>query len=668
MKAQTLAKIGVALIRRKWRQSPLGPKAEFDADLRAAGLSFGAWLEARRRERRQYVELAPAEIEALKAAHPGLVESHVEAAERVLAHRFDLLGSGPYVPAVDGELVGATPGYKRIDWFRDPVRAVSFRSDVPYKEWKLFEMRPENADVKFPWELGRCQHFAVLGQAFLLTGEDRFAVEIIDEIEDFTAANPVGIGVNWTCTMDVALRAANWALGLALIKNCRAIDDARFHRAYRSLYAHGEFIFANFENTYEVTSNHYLSNVVGLHFLAAEFGGLKAAAGWDAYCRKSLEEEIVVQILPDGADFESSVPYHRLVSELFLGCWRLAQLQGRPLSQAYRGRLADMVDYLAGVQRPDGLMPVFGDADDGRLHIFTDYGSWNPQDGRHIFAPASATLEEDRWQGLGGAKGAWEAAWWGFGGIDPAPASPADHVRLFPEAGAFVAREAGNYLLVTNSIVGTKGFGNHKHNEQLSFEYHFDGTPFVVDPGSYVYTSDFAARNLFRSTAYHSTLEIDGVEQNEFNPEWLFRMFEKAEAEHTGHGQDGAVAWYEGLHHGYERLEPGVTHRRRFEFDTNSGRLLIRDTLSGAGSHDLRWHFHLAPGVMVKQGDGAIELQSGRHRVTLRHPAGLVVEVSEAWYSPSYGRKVATQALDLTMKADVGNGLAVEFSLEPKGR
>src|SRR5690606_6751970 len=123
----------------------------------------------------------------------------------------------------------------------------------------------------FPWELGRCQHFAVLGQAFLLTGEDRFAVEIIDQIEDFTQANPVGIGVNWTCTMDVGLRAANWALGLALVKNCAAIDEARLHRAWRSLYAHGEFVFANFENTYEVTSNHYLSNVVGLHFLAAEF-------------------------------------------------------------------------------------------------------------------------------------------------------------------------------------------------------------------------------------------------------------------------------------------------------------------------------------------------------------------------------------------------------------
>ena len=71
-------------------------------------------------------------------------------------------------------------------------------------------------------------------------------------------------------------------------------------------------------------------------------------------------------------------------------------------------------------------------------------------------------------------------------------------------------RSASHYLLASNGIVGTKGFGNHKHNDQLSFEYHAAGVPLIVDPGSFVYTSDFDARNLFRSTASHNTLQIDG--------------------------------------------------------------------------------------------------------------------------------------------------------------
>ena len=95
-----------------------------------------------------------------------------------------------------------------------------------------------------------------------------------------------------------------------------------------------------------------------------------------------------------------------------------------------------------------------------------------------------------------------------------------------------VVRTPRVFLLVTNGVVGTAGFGNHKHNDQLAFEYHLDGVPVFVDPGSHVYTSDPESRNRFRSTASHNTLMVDDVEQNEFKAEWLFRMFEKAHPEH----------------------------------------------------------------------------------------------------------------------------------------
>ena len=52
--------------------------------------------------------------------------------------------------------------------------------------------------------------------------------------------------------------------------------------------------------------------------------------------------------------------------------------------------------------------------------------------------------------------------------------------RLFASrCGRGCSRSA--YLLVTNAR-GTNGFGNHKHNDLLSFEFHSDGTPLIVDP------------------------------------------------------------------------------------------------------------------------------------------------------------------------------------------
>lgn len=653
----------------RWRQSSLAEAPDFGKEMRRAR-GFERWFQTRRTDKRHYGEFSLADIEALKAQFPELAARHVEAAKRVLDHSFDLLGSGPYQPHSHGSLKDVTLGYRPINWAFDPVRGVTFRNDVPHREWRLFEMRPENADIKYPWELARCQHFAPLSQAWVLTRDPRYALEIIDQIADFTEANPVATGVNWTCTMDVALRAASWAHALALIKDCEAVPLVRRETAYRALFDHGVFIFANLENTYEITSNHYLTNVVGLHALAGEFIDTAAGRNWDAFCRISLEEEIEIQVLADGADFESSVPYHRLVAELFMGSYRLAQIQGRPLSAQYANRLAAMADYLAGVMRPDGLMPQFGDADDGRLHIFTDYGSWQRQDGRHLFEPISRILDVPRFASLGGQEGLWEAFWWGFGGVVRERSAelrcPSDHVMLFPQAGAFVARFGGHYLLVTNSIVGTKGFGNHKHNEQLSYEYHAFGKALIVDPGSYVYTSDFDARNAFRSVAMHSTVMIDGEEQNETRPDWLFRMFEKAEPEHIAHGQDGDTVFYEGLHRGYERFECPVTHQRRFELDRQSGVLTIQDLLTGKGIHGARWNFQLAPGVTANQVGNMVLLDAPGVSCALALPEKWKASFVESWYSPSYGVRLPACAIALEAKVDLAQPFAVTFTLTPR--
>jgi hypothetical protein len=371
-----------------------------------------------------------------------------------------------------------------------------------------------------------------------------------------------------------------------------------------------------------------------------------------------------VQVLPDGADFESSVPYHRLVAELFLGSSRLADYRGEPLSDHYRSRVRGMAAYLADVTRPDGFMPQSGDADDGRLHILGGLGTATPQDARHLLGPAATIYAEPGWAAIAGDAGAWEAAWWGLAITPPAGTTYPAVAKLYPDSGHAIVRDGSRYLLVTNSIVGTKGFGNHKHNDQLSFEYHAGG-PVIVDPGSYVYTSDPAARNLFRGTAYHNTLMIDGVEQNEFNPEWLFRTFEHAKAEHVGFTTDHGLARYHGRHVGYTRLPEPVKHDRIFSFDIRHGQLTIEDVLSGTGLHDLLWHFHMAPGIDVRVDGRQVALNGDGVAIRLDLPDGLTTTVADAWYSPSYGRRTACKALNLSARAALGMGTRWTFTFIP---
>jgi uncharacterized heparinase superfamily protein len=245
-----------------------------------------------------------------------------------------------------------------------------------------------------------------------------------------------------------------------------------------------------------------------------------------------------------------------------------------------------------------------------------------------------------------------------------------DGLKLFPALGVAVARRGGHYLAITNGAVGTKGFGNHKHNELLSFEHHCGGVPVIVDPGSYVYTSDFAARNLFRGTAYHNTLMIDGVEQNELNPEWIFRLFEKANPENLSFVQEGECAHYRGRHSGYTRLESPVVHERSFAFDLRTAELRIEDILHGTGTHNLLWHFHCAPGVVVAA--------QGADRLTLKAPDGnnldlifgsqMNVAVIDAWYSPSYGVRVPVQAVNLACRAELAGRRSWKFSITSRDR
>ncbi len=654
-------------VQRELRNRFFLPGERFAQELRAGGRTPSEFLAARRSSLRQYVEYAIGREAELSAVCPDDARRCVQDAERILTHTFDLLGSGPYT-SLDPDRPARGNGYRPIDWYLDPVRGLRFPVRVPHKEWKLYEMRPANADIKYPWELGRSQHCVTLAQAWRMTRRPGFVREIYDQIADFMEANPVGFGVQWTCTMDVAIRAANWVIAMALTFDAPFVSDDERIDAYAALFDHGRFIYENLENTYEVTSNHFLSNVVGLHLVAAEFRDLPQGRTWDDFCRRSLEREIQVQVHPDGADYESSIPYHRLVSELFLASWRLAQIHGRPLSSAYADRLRAMVQFLIDTQRPDGLMPVIGDADDGRLHIFTDYGTWARQDARHLYAPAALALDRPAWLGLAPLSGRWEAAWWGF---DPAAtevggASLPDVSRLFPDIGIAVVRVGGTYLAVTNGRVGTKGFGNHKHNELLGFEYHLGGRAILVDPGSHVYTSDFASRNRFRATALHNTVMIGGVEQNETNPEWIFRLFESANPEHVTFSDDGKRAIYVGRHTGYKRIPASATHERRFELDRATGALEVTDRFTGEGECEMRWHFHLAPGVTVTVEPQYMRFRAGPITVRFEVPAGLTPTIVDALYSPSYGVAVVCQAIDLlaTLRLD---GAPISFRFIPEG-
>src|SRR5262249_44688260 len=94
----------------------------------------------------------------------------------------------------------------------------------------------------------------------------------------------------------------------------------------------------------------------------------------------------------DGCDHEASIPYHRLVTELFIcGLAAAEALVPDAVSDEDRERLDRMLQFVRDYTRPDGLAPQVGDADDGRFLPLLDYGRRDPRSHHHLFAQAGRT-------------------------------------------------------------------------------------------------------------------------------------------------------------------------------------------------------------------------------------------------------------------------------------
>jgi len=486
--------------------------------------------------------------------------------ETLLEHRFDLLGSGP------------TDLGPEIDWSRD------FKSG---RRWPMHQSSllrvsyDDGSDVKVPWELSRFQHLPLLAA----TGH---VDEVGAQLESWIAANPVELGVNWTTTMDVAIRAANWVAALAISAQAAA-REPWFERALECLLLHGRFIRSHLEWS-EARGNHYLANVVGLLPVAALFFGSRDGRDWADWAAGQLVAEMEHQVRPDGTAHEASTAYHRLVTELFIcGTQAADALVPGFVPDWYRERLDLMLGFARDYTRPDGFAPQIGDSDDGRFLPLADYGA-DPRDHRHLFGQEGRSPEQ--------AAGS----------------------TAYPDGGYFVLRNGTLFTIVRCGDVGRHGRGGHGHNDQLSFELADARGPLVVDPGTFVYTSNPVERNRFRSTKFHATMRVDDREQNELRTDDLFAMTDRAHAE--------ALSWdatsFEGRHHGF----PGTTHTRRIELVERE--LRVRDTVTSAETHDLEWTFPLAPGA------------EGRVRVESK---GLEFEPEDGWYSPRYGVREPTMFL-----------------------
>jgi len=580
--------------------------------------------------------------------------------------------------------------YIPIDWHLDFKSGYRWRESTWYKDIS-FGHKP-GVDIKIPWELARMQHLPQLAYAYSFAVKGRpgfrkkeiYLREFRNQVLDFIATNSPRYGVNWMCSMEAAIRVSNWLLAYDMFLSFGGGFDEEFEGIFvRSVYEHGLHIVKNLEWTSEIRGNHYLSDIVGLLFVASYLPKTPQTDTWLAFAVQEIVNEVEYQFFPDGTNFEASTPYHRFAAELIIYATglvlglppekqaalknydnRLHNVKPKlnpspikhypfnggkrevPFSGSYIERIEKMVEFIVNTMDMNGYMPQIGDNDSGRFfELCPSYFEMTLaeaknkccklKDNREIKEQTPFLVEDhlDCRDLIAAFNGLIKRDKDGIfskkeSSVDSNTCQHDITLYQYPHFGLYIYRSKRISLSVRCGLFGPRCNGGHAHNDQLSFTLAVDGTTLIIDPGTYLYTPLPEMRNLFRSTGMHNTLTVIGREQNTWfeGKRGLFELTDQTKSKVVYSSKNEFI----GEHSGF-----GSIHRRILS--VQEGGIKGLDECYAKGEKSISFHF--APEVKIEHtnDNGKLICYSNDARICLQNFGQGKWNIKEGYYSPRYG-------------------------------
>lgn len=589
----------------------------------------------------------------LLSRFPGAARKIIERADHCCAYRFDLLG-----------YTGLQFGYP-VDWHLDPVSGLR----APMSHWSTIPYLDPGAvgDKKITWELNRHQFIVTLGQAYRLTGDERYAETFVKLVSSWMDANPPKRGINWVSSLEVAFRVISWLWAMHLLISSSRLTPSFIGRLLKYLVVQGHHI-ETYLSYYFSPNTHLTGEALGLFYLGSTLPELSGAERWRALGLKILLQQLPVQVREDGVYFEQTSYYHRYTTDFYLHFYLMAHVQGVSLPALVEQKLQLLLDHLMWISRPDGSSPYVGDDDGG---VLLSLGVRPRNDFRNTLALGAALFKNPRWKYVAGQEQP-ELLWLlGPEGIasydDLESVSPSENAKSFGTGGYFVMRsdwsDRSSYLLVDCGPHGTMNCG-HAHADALSFDYSACGVAWIVDPGTYTYTGDLQLRNYFRSTPAHNTLTIDDLSQSA--PGGPFSWSTIGTSRALNLIETSRWLCFTGQHEGYRRLSDPVTHTRASALSKSEPEkhsvgscLIIHDRLDARKAHRYASYLHFSPACHVTPwvGGANVSTETGQELLivtAVSDDRGVAVttqiRTEDGWVSPCYGLRVKAPILVTTWK------------------
>jgi len=374
----------------------------------------------------------------------------------------------------------------------------------------------------------------------------------IDLIENWINNNAFGKGTAWE-PYPTSVRIINWIKWHQL---CRGLSE----KAKLSLWNQTRWLAARPE--YHLLGNHLFINAKALFFSAALF---QLNNNNKIYKRalSILNKELDEQFLGDGAHFELSPMYHSLAMEDLLDLLSITnKLPSTFPKEKIRIKFLKGMDWLKTMIYNNEELSHFNDCANGIAPKYSELKIYANNLGLDL------SIQEN------------------------------NNFYYHSDSGFIVFKDNNCHLVADVAKIGPSYLPGHAHADTLSFELAIFGQRIIVNSGTSVYGISLE-RSRQRSTAAHSTIEIDGQNSSEV---WSgFRVARRAipfNIEICPHALKKYNVSFNASHDGYKRLKNNPIHKRTWIFNKNEW--FVEDEIFGDNNHVIS-RYYLHPDLYIKE-------------------------------------------------------------------
>lgn len=492
-----------------------------------------------------------------------------------------------------------------IDWNHDPITGHRW----PAVAGSRIDHRVACSDPKWIWELNRLQHLPMLAQAWLLTGESRYAEAAFDHLDSWLDQNPIGTGIVWRGAFEPGIRAISVAIALQGLRNSPAMTTRRYRRVVRMLDGSARHCW-HARSRFSSANNHLIGELAGLVTVHLLFPELAAPASLYRRAVDTLAAEADRLILPDGAGAEQSISYQIFASELLAVVVVLMQLRGDRVPPELVAALDRGARYLASLVGSEDPDPRYGDDDDSFALRLGAERKRTVRQHLGIVAAITGNITAERY-GEATLTAAWIAAALHTrtaeigAGVGSAETGPSVYA---PNGGLVVLRSGRQRLTMDVGPLGYLSTAAHGHADALAVTLSTEGRELIVDPGTASFYGDPAVRSAHRGTRAHPTVCVDDVDQSVVGGPFYWRR----RAQTTVHWIDLDQGIVDAEHDGYLRLDDPVVHRRWLVATPGDRTLIVVDLIDGRSEHTVAVSWPLHPDLDSTPGpDGQLVTRDG---------------------------------------------------------